>query len=92
MVSLYAIKLFSPTCADAVRYLPGELEERIREFVDYYDHERYDQSLNNLAPADVFYRRGLAVLDIRARIKIQTLAGRRHMHYDNQAINLNSVS
>ncbi len=40
-------------------YLPGELEERICQFVDYYNHERYHESLNNLTPADVFYGRGV---------------------------------
>ncbi len=44
-------------------YLPGELEEGIREFVDYYNHERYHESLNNLTPADLYYGRGQAVLD-----------------------------
>jgi len=73
-------------------YLPGELEERIGEFVNYYNHERYHESLNNLTPANVFYGRGQAVLDRRERIKMQTLAGRRQMHYDNQARNLNPMS
>lgn len=39
-------------------YFPNELEDRIRQFVDYYNHERYHESLNNLTPADVFYGRG----------------------------------
>jgi|TARA_B100001971_G_scaffold47165_1_gene42115 transposase InsO family protein len=73
-------------------YLPGELEEGIREFVDYYNHERYHESLNNLTPADVYYGRGQAVLDQRERIKMQTMAARRQMHYDNQARNLNPMS
>ena len=39
-------------------YLPGDLEQRIGEFVDYYNHERYHESLNNLTPADMYYGRG----------------------------------
>ncbi len=31
-------------------YFPGELEDRIRQFVDYYNHERYHESLNNFRP------------------------------------------
>lgn len=31
-------------------YFPGELQDRIRQFVDYYNHERYHESLNNLNP------------------------------------------
>ena len=65
-------------------YLPGDLEQRIGEFVDYYNHERYHESLNNLTPADVYYGRGQQVLDRREQIKLNTLAMRREMHYDNQ--------
>jgi transposase InsO family protein len=65
-------------------YLPGDLERRIGEFVDYYNHKRYHESLNNLTPADVYYGRGQQVLDRREQIKLNTLAMRRKMHYDNQ--------
>lgn len=65
-------------------YLPGDLEQRICEFVDYYNYERYHESLNNLTPADVYYGRGQQVLDRREQIKLNTLAMRRKMHYDNQ--------
>lgn len=66
-------------------YLPGELEDRIRGFIDYYNHERYHESLDNLPPADVYYGRGQKILDKRERIKLNTLAMRRQMHYDKQA-------
>ena len=65
-------------------YLPGDLEQRIGQFVDYYNHERYHESLNNLTPADVYYGRGQQVLERREQIKLNTLAMRRKMHYDNQ--------
>ncbi len=65
-------------------YLPGDLEQRIGEFVDYYNHERYHESLNNLTPSDVYYGRGQQVLERREQIKLNTLAIRRKMHYDNQ--------
>jgi putative transposase len=73
-------------------YLPGELEERIRRFVDYYNHERYHESLNNLTPADVYYGRGPTIMDRRQKIKLDTLARRRRMHYDKRARNLNLMS
>jgi putative transposase len=73
-------------------YLPGELEERIRRFVDYYNYERYHESLNNLTPADVYYGRGQAILDKREKIKQQTLAMRRQVYYDNQSRNLNLMN
>jgi len=65
-------------------YLPGDLEQRISEFVDYYNHERYHESFNNLTPADVYYGRAQQVLDRREPIKLNTLAMRRKMHYDNR--------
>jgi len=67
-------------------YLPGELQEHLHQFVNHYNHERYHESLDNLTPADVFYGRGQAILDQRAKIKLNTLAMRRKMHYDNQTI------
>jgi transposase InsO family protein len=65
-------------------YLPGELKIALQQFVDYYNHERYHESLKNLTPADVFYGRGQEILDQRQLIKQATLAARRKMHYDNQ--------
>lgn len=66
-------------------YFPGELQDRIRQFVDYYNHERYHEPLNNLTPADVFYGRGQSILNEREKIKCRTLAMRRQLYYDNQA-------
>jgi hypothetical protein len=65
-------------------YLPGELKAVLQQFVDYYNHERYHESLKNLTPADVFYGRGQEILEQREKIKLPTLAQRRKMHYDNQ--------
>ncbi len=65
-------------------YLPGELQEHLQRFVTYYNHERYHESLDNLTPADVYYGRGQEILDHRAAIKLNTLAMRRKMHYDNR--------
>lgn len=65
-------------------HLPGELEDAIRQFIDYYNHERYHESLGNLTPADVYYGRGQAILDRREQIKLDTLARRRRTHYDKR--------
>ena len=56
----------------------------VKKFLDYYNHERYHESLNNLTPADVYYGRGQQVLERREQIKLNTLAMRRKMHYDNR--------
>ena len=65
-------------------YLPGELQEHLQRFITYYNHERYHESLDNLTPADVYYGRGQEILEQRHTIKLDTLAMRRKMHYDNQ--------
>ncbi len=72
-------------------YLPGELQEHLQRFINFYNHERYHESLNNLTPADVYYGRGREILDQREMIKLNTLAMRRKMHYDNRN-NLNPMS
>jgi transposase InsO family protein len=66
-------------------YLPGELKARIGAFVDYYNTERYHESLNNLTPEDVYTGRGQTVLNRRRRIKQKTLAERRRLYYQSKA-------
>ena len=58
-------------------YLPSELEAAIANFVDYYNHERYHESLNNLTPADVYNGRQHEVLTERAKIKRITMQQRK---------------
>ena len=72
--------------------LPSELEDRIRQFVAYYNYERYHESLNNLTPADVFYGRGQSILDEREKIKRRTLALRRQIFYAKQLTNSDLMS
>ena len=62
-------------------YLPGELEEQLRGFVHYYNHDRYHESIDNLTLADVCYGRGEAIVSQRKRIKQNTIALRRKNHY-----------
>ena len=68
-------------------YLPRELEEQLHRFVSYYNHNRYHESIDNLTPADVYYGRGEAILNLRERIKLNTIALRRKNHYDQQRSN-----
>jgi putative transposase len=58
-------------------YLPGDLERAIAGFVDHYNHRRYHESLDNLAPADVYFGRAQRILDRRKEIKRKTIEQRR---------------
>jgi transposase InsO family protein len=66
-------------------YLPGQLEQRLAAFVDYYNLRRYHESLNNLPPADVYFGRGQTILNRRSKIRQQTLEQRRRLHYSTAA-------
>ena len=61
-------------------YFPWELEQTIRDFVTYYNNERYHESLDNLTPADVYLGRAEEVKSRRARIKQETMEKRRQRH------------
>ena len=58
-------------------YLPGELEQEIARFVEYYNNHRYHESLDNLTPADVYYGRAEERLSLRESIKNLTIKSRR---------------
>ena len=58
-------------------YFPEELERAITEFVNYYNNQRYHESLNNLIPAYVFYGREKKIVTLRQKIKKRTLKLRR---------------
>ncbi|MEJ2331025.1 MAG: IS3 family transposase [Gammaproteobacteria bacterium] len=66
-------------------YLPGDLKARIGEFVNYYNTERYHESLDNLTPEDVYTGRGQAVLARRRKIKQKTIKERRRLYYRHKA-------
>ena len=61
-------------------YLPGDLEAQIGRFIKYYNHNRHHESLDNLTQADVYFRRGQAILQERHRIKQKTIEHRRLIH------------
>ena len=61
-------------------YLPGDLERQVEAFVDYYNHHRYHESLNNVTPADVYFDRAETILREREKIKKLTIQKRRLQH------------
>lgn len=61
-------------------YLPGDLVQRLEEFVEHYNNHRYHESLDNLTPADVYFGRGSTILNQRKLTKIKTMKMRRKEH------------
>jgi len=64
---------------------PGDLEQAIGDFVDYYNHRRYHKALGNVTPADVLKGRREQILQRRKEVKTTTLSHRRQ---SNHAIRL----
>jgi putative transposase len=61
-------------------YYPWELEQALEAFVEYYNHERYHEALDNLTPADVYAGKGEEVLNRRKQIKLDTLRKRKQQN------------
>jgi transposase InsO family protein len=61
-------------------YFPWDLEQAIADFVDYYNHERYHEALDNLTPADVYFGRAEEVKSKREEIKQKTMKQRRQLN------------
>ena len=70
-------------------YSPSELEERIREWVDYYNNHRYHEAIDNVTPSDKYFGKDKEILKNRMKIKKQTIRERRKI---NKMIMLESLS
>jgi putative transposase len=64
-------------------YFPWELENEIQRFIDYYNNERYHESINNLIPRDVFYGKDREIITRRDKIKKRTFDLRRKLNLQN---------
>ena len=61
--------------------VPGDLEEAIADFVNYYNHRRYHKALSNVTPDDVLRGRREGILIKRREVKAQTLASRKRYNH-----------
>lgn len=69
-------------------YHPEQLEESIAAFVEYYNNERYHESLNNVTPANVYDGRQEEVLKERELIKKASIKKRRQYFLQEKLLNL----
>lgn len=58
-------------------YFPWELEASLRDFVAYYNNERYHEALDNVTPADTYFGRKHEVVSEREKIKKRTMRMRK---------------
>jgi putative transposase len=67
-------------------YSPSELESAISEWVEYYNNQRYHESLDNVTPADVYFSRDKEIIKKRNKLKEQTLALRRQQNLQRAGV------
>ena len=68
-------------------YLPWQLEHQVGRFVDYYNHHRVHEALDNLTPADVYEGRAVEITTARNLVKEQTLRSRRRLNLGLMPLN-----
>ena len=61
-------------------YSPDELSTRLVEWVDYYNNQRYHESLDNVTPADAYWGRQEQILAERRKTKQLSMLKRRKNH------------
>lgn len=61
-------------------YSPEELTERISQWVDYYNNDRYHEAINNVTPSDRYFGRDKELLRHRAETKKRTIKERRRIN------------
>ena len=66
-------------------YSPEQLKYRLNEFVNYYNNQRYHESLQNVTPSDVFFGRDIQILNNRSLMKQKTMRKRRKLHLLNSS-------
>jgi len=54
-------------------YSPDNLKTEIDAFVEYYNYQRYHESLDNVTPADIYTGRAVKIIEERNRIKERTM-------------------
>ena len=61
-------------------FFQDDLKANIEAFVNYYNNQRYHESLGNMTPADVYFGRVQQIKSHRHQIKMRTLKERRKIN------------
>jgi len=61
-------------------YSPSQLLKAIDDFVAYYNHHRYHESLDNMTPVSIYYGKQKEVQSEREKIKRDTMSLRRQQN------------
>ena len=72
--------------------VPGDLEEAIAGFVDYYNNRRYHKALSNVTPNDVLRGRREGILIRRREAKAQTLQWRQRYNRQRRESSNTAIS
>jgi len=67
-------------------FSPGQLEVKMEEFVKYCKYKRYNESFQNLTPADVYFGNGQKKLKQQKLIKNRTLKAKKNQLQKNQLL------
>ena len=67
-------------------YSPSELENAINDWVEYYNNERYHESLSNVTPSDVYFWREEKILKRRKETKLKSIQKRRQEYLQQKLI------
>ena len=59
---------------------PGQLEQKLEEFVEFYNYHRYHESLQNVTPSDVYFGTAEKVIRRRIKTKNRTLKARKKQY------------
>ena len=66
-------------------YFPWQLKGALRDFVAYYNNERYHESLDNVTPSDVYFGRKYKIITEREKIKKRTMRNRKKEYLASKA-------
>lgn len=66
-------------------YLPWQLEQALKEFIEYYNEQRYHESLGNVTPADMYFGHARQIQARREQIKEKTMQERRRLNRQEAA-------